>query len=146
MFRYFLYLCMLLAGVFTPASAFSARQPPFLTGACGNLSVEISVSGDSLQKNQDIQPNADAVLVAENRRALAIILNVTLGMLGVHRLYLGTKPWVPAVYLFTFGGGFFVLPLVDLVFLIANRDISRFENNPRVLMWLPEKSFNQEGN
>jgi hypothetical protein len=67
-------------------------------------------------------------------------------MLGVHRLYLGTKPWVPAVYLFTFGGGFFVLPFIDLVCLLVSRDISKFENNPRVLMWLPEKVFNQEGN
>jgi hypothetical protein len=45
----------------------------------------------------------------ENKKVTAAILTLTLGMLGVHRIYLGTAPYIPAVYLFTFGGGFFIL-------------------------------------
>ena len=44
----------------------------------------------------------------ENKKVTAAILTLTLGMLGVHRIYLGTAPYIPAVYLFTFGGGFFI--------------------------------------
>jgi TM2 domain-containing membrane protein YozV len=134
----------LMAGVITPAMAFYA-QNEFVAISSGMSGADSDFfSGDSLSGNG--LAASDVQQISENRRAVAIILNITLGMLGVHRLYLGTKPWVPAVYLFTFGGGFFMLPFVDLVFLIANKDISRFENNPRVLMWLSDKVINQEGN
>jgi TM2 domain-containing membrane protein YozV len=72
---------------------------------------------------------------AENKKLVALILTATLGMLGVHRLYLGTKPWIPAIYLFTFGGCFFILPFIDFVVLLISKDISKFENNNKVFMW-----------
>ncbi|HRH02792.1 MAG TPA: TM2 domain-containing protein [Bacteroidia bacterium] len=72
----------------------------------------------------------------ENKRLTAAMLTFALGMLGVHRLYLGTKPWIPAVYLFTCGGGFFVLPLIDFGVILFSKDISKFEHNDRVLMWV----------
>jgi hypothetical protein len=56
-------------------------------------------------------------------------------MLGVHRIYLGTAPYIPAVYLFTFGGGFFILPVIDLIMILSSKDLSKFENNPKLLMW-----------
>lgn len=74
----------------------------------------------------------------ENKKVTAAILTLTLGMLGVHRIYLGTAPYIPAVYLFTFGGGFFILPLIDLVMILTTNDISKFENNNRLLMWTGE--------
>jgi TM2 domain-containing membrane protein YozV len=72
---------------------------------------------------------------AENKKVTAAIFALTLGMLGVHRIYLGTAPYIPAVYLFTFGGGFFILPLIDLVMILSAKDIGKFENNNRLLMW-----------
>ncbi|MBK9477642.1 MAG: TM2 domain-containing protein [Bacteroidetes bacterium] len=72
----------------------------------------------------------------ENKRLTAAMLTFALGMLGVHRLYLGTKPWIPAVYLFTCGGGFLVLPLIDFGVILFSKDISKFEHNDRVLMWV----------
>jgi TM2 domain-containing membrane protein YozV len=74
----------------------------------------------------------------ENKKVTAAILTLTLGMLGVHRIYLGTAPYIPAVYLFTFGGGFFVLPIIDLVMILSTNDISKFENNNKLLMWTGE--------
>lgn len=74
----------------------------------------------------------------ENKKVTAAILTLTLGMLGVHRIYLGTAPYIPAVYLFTFGGGFFVLPIIDLVMILSTKDISKFENNNKLLMWTGE--------
>ncbi|WKZ65260.1 MAG: TM2 domain-containing protein [Flavobacteriales bacterium] len=70
----------------------------------------------------------------ENHRAVAIGLAALLGPFGAHRLYLGTTPKVAVVYGLTFGG-FGVLVLIDLVHLITARDLERFRNNGRVLMW-----------
>jgi TM2 domain-containing membrane protein YozV len=95
----------------------------------------------------EIRPNSEAIptkglakryhtAFQENRRLTAAMLTFALGMLGVHRLYLGTKPWIPAVYLFTCGGGFLVLPLIDFGVILLSKDISKFEHNDRVLMWV----------
>jgi hypothetical protein len=70
----------------------------------------------------------------DNPRLVAIALDITLGVLGMHRLYLGTNLKVPIFYTLTLGGGG-VLWLVDLGFLIASRDIGPFLDNPKLFMW-----------
>jgi len=69
----------------------------------------------------------------------AISLAITLGVFGVHRLYLGTKPNVPIVYTLTLGGGFFVLPIIDIVYIILAKDIQQIRNNDYVFMWNKKK-------
>lgn len=73
----------------------------------------------------------------ENPRVVAIILDITLGILGMHRLYLGTDLKVPIFYTLTLGGGT-ILWLVDLGLLIFSNDIKKFMNNPRLFMWTGE--------
>ncbi len=58
------------------------------------------------------------------------------GFVGAHRVMMGTSPWVPVVYVATFGGCFGLLPLVDFCFIIFSKDITPFENNPHVFMWM----------
>jgi TM2 domain len=70
----------------------------------------------------------------ENPRLVAIILDATLGVLGMHRIYLGTDLKVPILYTFTLGGGG-ILWLVDLGLLIFTDDITPYMNNPSVFMW-----------
>lgn len=70
----------------------------------------------------------------KNQKAVAIGLNVSLGLFGVHRMYLGTDLKVPVIYTATIGGGG-VLWLVDLGLLIAVKDLEPFMNNPNVFMW-----------
>jgi TM2 domain-containing membrane protein YozV len=70
----------------------------------------------------------------DNQRAVAIGLDVSLGLFGVHRMYLGTDLKVPVIYTATIGGGG-VLWLVDLGLLVAVKDLSPFKNNPNVFMW-----------
>jgi TM2 domain-containing membrane protein YozV len=57
------------------------------------------------------------------------------GFVGAHRVVLGTKPWVPVVYVATFGGCFGVLPLIDFFVIIFTKDLKKFENDPNVFMW-----------
>jgi len=73
----------------------------------------------------------------DNVRLTAIALNVSLGLLGVHRLYLGTDVKIAAAYALTCGGGC-ILWLVDLGLLIGTKDITPFMNNPRLFMWTIE--------
>lgn len=69
-----------------------------------------------------------------NQRAVAIGLDVSLGLFGVHRMYLGTDLKVPVIYTATIGGGG-VLWLIDLGLLVAVKDLTPFKNNPNVFMW-----------
>jgi TM2 domain-containing membrane protein YozV len=66
----------------------------------------------------------------------ALLLDLFLGGLGIHRLYLGTKTMTWVGYILTCGGIFGIVPLVDLVVLIVhNEDISPYVNNPKFFMW-----------
>jgi hypothetical protein len=67
---------------------------------------------------------------------LAIVLDLFVGGLGLHRAYLGTKTLTWVGYILTFGGIGGIVPFVDLVVLIVNAgDISRYENNSKFFMW-----------
>lgn len=60
---------------------------------------------------------------------------VPFGFFGLHRIYLGTKPYVPLVYIATFGGAAGIVPFIDFMVLLLERDVSKYENNPNVIMW-----------
>jgi TM2 domain-containing membrane protein YozV len=97
--------------------------------SCGlKDSIQISIS--------EVQLNRDTIHAINHPKRTAAILTLTLGMLGVHRLYLGCKPWVPVFYLLTVGGGFFILPVIDLIFILKSKNISEYYNNSDILMWL----------
>lgn len=69
----------------------------------------------------------------------AVTLALTLGVFGVHRLYLGTKANVPIIYTLTLGGGFFVLPVIDIVYILTAKELSQLQNNDYVFMWNKKK-------
>ncbi len=58
------------------------------------------------------------------------------GFMGAHRIMLGCKPWVPVVYVATFGGCFGLLPLIDFCVILFSKDIEQYENNSQVFMWV----------
>jgi hypothetical protein len=58
------------------------------------------------------------------------------GPLGGHRLYLGTKPVVPVVYAVTLGGGIGILPIIDMFVVIFTKDLNRYINNDKIIMWI----------
>lgn len=74
----------------------------------------------------------------QNKKLINGILSFPfpLGFLGAHRIMLGTKPWVPIVYVATFGGCFGILPLVDFCVLMLSNNTAQYENNPNVFMWI----------
>jgi TM2 domain-containing membrane protein YozV len=75
----------------------------------------------------------------KNNKLIAAIFAFPLpfGIFGGHRLYFGTKPYMPFVYIATLGGCFGILPLIDFIAILTSgkENFSRFQNNSRVFMW-----------
>jgi TM2 domain-containing membrane protein YozV len=70
----------------------------------------------------------------ESKRFVAAVLCLTLGPFGMHRLYLGSTPQVAAAYSVTLGA-IGIVPVVDFLLISFSKDISRFKNNGKVIMW-----------
>ena len=75
---------------------------------------------------------------AKHSKLVAAGLNVSLGLFGVHRLYLGTSPNIPVIYTFTLGGGGFLM-LTDLGVIIFTKDLEQYAGSPKVIMWSDPK-------
>ena len=74
----------------------------------------------------------------KNKKIVAALLAFPFpfGMVGLHRIYLGTAPYVPIVYIGTLGGGFGILPFIDFCVLILDKDVTRYNENKKVFMWV----------
>lgn len=70
------------------------------------------------------------------KKLTASVLIILTGPLGGHRLFLGTHPVVPVFYAVTLGGGFGVLPLIDLITLWFGKNKEHLLNNKRIFMWV----------
>jgi len=102
----------------------------FAQDSAVNMSRENGVSLEKFNNRKIIQK----LRTFNNQRAVAIGLDVSLGLFGVHRMYLGTDLKVPVIYTATIGGGG-VLWLIDFGLLVAVKDLTHFKNNPNVFMW-----------
>ena len=78
---------------------------------------------------------------AKHSKFVAATFDITLGLLGVHRLYLGTKPTVPMVYAITLGGAGFLV-LADLGVILLSKDLEKFTNNENVFLWNVDSKTN----
>lgn len=74
----------------------------------------------------------------KNKKITAAILAFPFpfGIVGLHRIYLGTAPYVPVAYIGSLGGVFGVLPFIDFCVLILDKDEKRYLNNKKVFMWV----------
>jgi len=55
---------------------------------------------------------------------------------GLHRIYLGCSPYVPVVYMASLGGIFGLLPLIDFIVILTEKDVEHFANSGKVFMWV----------
>lgn len=85
-------------------------------------------------------PASDTARNFRKEKLIASILAfpVPFGFTGMHRIYLGSEPWVPVAYLITGGGGCGLLPLIDFIFIVSatEEEFAAYENNPRFFMWV----------
>jgi TM2 domain-containing membrane protein YozV len=100
-------------------------------------SLTVQLPDDTLQEEQPA-PHRIFIPKKENKKLIAAILAfpVPFGFIGLHRIYLGTEPWVPVVYLVTAGGGM-LLPFIDFIAIIVadKEQLKKYENNNKLFMW-----------
>lgn len=76
----------------------------------------------------------------KNKKVAAALAFPVTGVTGIHRVYLGTAAYVPVVYVGTLGGCLGILPFIDFVVLLIEKDISKYEGSRKIFMWLePQK-------
>ena len=56
----------------------------------------------------------------DSRTLVAALLAFFLGGLGIHRVYLGSKPIMILFYIITFFGIFGILPLIDFIIILVD--------------------------
>ncbi|MFT6324595.1 MAG: TM2 domain-containing membrane protein YozV [Halieaceae bacterium] len=93
------------------------------------------VSSFEFVQVSSVSPSVNIKANKPKSKAVAIALAATLGVFGVHRLYLGTANKVPIIYTLTLGGGFGLLMVSDIVAIVATKDINTFSPSEKVFMW-----------
>ncbi|MBK9283485.1 MAG: NINE protein [Sphingobacteriaceae bacterium] len=107
--------------------------------------VQMEVFISNIDQNKDAQrPFPILHFIKEkrkkNKKVIATILAFPLpfGIVGLHRIYLGTAPYVPVVYVASLGGVLGILPFIDFCVLLLDKEIDRYQNNKQVFMWVNE--------
>jgi hypothetical protein len=77
----------------------------------------------------------DSKKIIIQKKIKAASLALLLGPFGMHRLYLGTDPKIPVVYSLTYGA-FGIIPLIDIIAILSTKDLSQFEDNNQIIMWI----------
>ena len=124
-------ILVILVGVVLLHTTMSAQRDQKLSAVAGKILFTESSEGELRLRKIFNRFNKEQ---HENPRLVAIALDASLGLLGVHRLYLGTTVKVPVIYTLTCGGGC-VLWLIDLGLLIFTKDITPYMDNPNLFMW-----------
>lgn len=98
-----------------------------------------TLSFDSSSCNDSLSTQKEKLIKKLNRRkkiiACVLAFPFPFGILGLHRIYLGSKPYVPLTYITALGGEFGIIPFIDFVVLIKNKNIDHFINNSQIIMW-----------
>lgn len=90
----------------------------------------------------DEKPNPIFNLIKKRQKNQKKIISAILafpfpfGIVGLHRIYLGTKPYVPVTYIASLGGVFGVLPLIDFFAILTDKNFEHYNNNGSVFMWI----------
>ncbi|WP_234733024.1 TM2 domain-containing protein [Tellurirhabdus bombi] len=136
-------LLMLTVGSFTafatetPAEAYLVNDQQVEQLFTQSTDVSLAAIDGSMALGQQTTSGlSDAKKVQAKEFAPALLLNLFVGYLGIHRLYLGTQTLTWVGYILTCGGIFGIVPLVDLIVLIINNDnLAPYIDNPKFFMW-----------
>ncbi len=130
-----------LIAMFAIASAANAANAYKIDDAAIDAVVEnaVAISPMSLMAELPASVPASASISSSKSPVAAILLTFFLGEFGVHRHYMGTRPWMWAIYTFTFGGIFGVVPFIDfimeIVALAEDNSVGRYCGNTKFFMW-----------
>ncbi len=101
------------------------------------------ISTEYLELSEN-KPNPIFILFKKKQRlnkqitAAALAFPFPFGIVGLHRIYLGTSPHIPVVYIGSLGGIFGLLPLIDFFSITFSKDFEQYRNNGNVFMWIKD--------
>ncbi len=104
--------------------------------------VDVSFNSISIEKKSSNRPSPLLKLFhakqKHTKKITAAILAFPLpfGIVGLHRIYLGSAPYVPVVYIATLGGAFGLMPLIDFCVILGDKNTENYVNNNKVFMWV----------
>lgn len=128
------FLVMLFASSLS-ANSFNTKTTVFII-----VSDSLQIGNDSMlhQKNSCCAKKTILIDSLKKKKFVSALFACPFpfGFMGAHRVMLGTKSWVPIVYVVTFGGCFGLLPLIDCCVILCSKNIEQYENNPNVFMWI----------
>jgi TM2 domain-containing membrane protein YozV len=136
-----LALILVLSCCFSPSKTYAVEVLGLDTVICELTIVDESASELILEKKKS-RPNPILQLFnkkrKKNKRITAAILAFPFpfGIVGLHRIYLGTAPYVPVAYIASLGGIFGILPFIDFCVLILDKEVDRYIDNKKVFMWV----------
>lgn len=136
MLRYFL-ICTFFLFCFSLSAKQITTTIYYLDSAQNVISTECITLNDN-------KPNPVFKLFKKKQRlnkqitAAALAFPFPFGIVGLHRIYLGTSPHVPVVYIGTLGGIFGLLPLMDFFAITFTKDFEHYRNNGNVFMWMKD--------
>ena len=140
--KYHLAIAFLLLLFYRQMAA--VPQTVYLIDNTGTILDSAVVADDKLNL-QDIsegRPNPVLQLLKKRQQknkkivAAALAFPFPFGIVGLHRIYLGTAPHVPVVYIGSLGGIFGVLPFIDFCVILLDKDFERYNNNSKIFMWV----------
>lgn len=115
----------------------------YYLGQAGDTLSWQEIACDSEELLMDKGPNPVMKLLRKkqrlNKRITAAVLAFPFpfGIVGLHRIYLGTRPYVPVAYVASLGGVFGILPFIDFcVIVFDRRHFEQYKDNGQVFMWL----------
>lgn len=123
--------------------SFSENAELVLIDSCGQVvGTEIVQIDEASFETTEKKPNPILHLFLKKKRntkritAALLAFPFPFGIVGLHRIYLGTKPYVPVAYIASLGGVFGILPFIDFCVILFNKDLEEYSNNGKVLMWI----------
>ncbi len=132
--------------IFCSQFIFSEQQEIYFVDSAGAIigkdSIEINASLENSNRHPELAEGPILKFLngkkIKNKRIVAALLAFPFpfGIVGLHRIYLGTKPYVPVAYIGSLGGVFGIIPLIDFFVILFDKDFEHFENNGKVLMWI----------
>jgi TM2 domain-containing membrane protein YozV len=106
--------------------------------AAFQASVSAPISMDVINAAIPSGVNNEAKVSGSSNAAVAFVLCLILGNLGIHRFYMGTAVLTGVGYILTIGGCGIVTTIdwvVLLIALIQGGDVSKYEDNTKFFMW-----------
>ena len=106
-----------------------------------SLDMSLSVATQQIMPEQNAEMLASGAASFKSSKSdksagLAILLDLFLGGLGIHIIYLGTETFTWIGYILTCGGIGGIVPFIDLIVLIVHAgDVSEYVDNPKFFMW-----------